>query len=217
MKSVELDIQQFVQKLDPKKVRYAVNYALNGLAYQARLKYQSGLKSDFTIRNPGLIRVGTRYSKATPSHPVATVGSVANKRRFSGWIEQEAGERLPGVKQKRHFKTGTGRKTWKSRVAGKYRAKPARKFYQVRNGKMALSAYVRYVRKHKLNHTLFLVKNVPGIYDGLYEDSDRQFVRIAYTHDSMPKRKQTLQKAVMRLLASKTAEKTVKNALSKYS
>jgi len=80
----------------PKQFRYASANVLNSEAFGSRLNSLAIIKSKMTVRREGFIKRQMNVVKANGREPVrsqrAIMGSL-EKRGFSGWVEQETGQR----------------------------------------------------------------------------------------------------------------------------
>jgi hypothetical protein len=89
------NLRKFYKKA-PKQFSWAVAGVLNDQAFGTRKTAMRRIGRNMIVRNPNLVRSHVLVEKAKGGQSIALIqsetGSI-DKKRFSGWVEQETGER----------------------------------------------------------------------------------------------------------------------------
>jgi len=192
-------LQQFHRDF-AKAHKYAQIGHINKLAFRTRGAIINELGRNMTIRSPGFVRGSVKYERANPTKPVAEVGSV-RRERFSGWIEQETGQKT----QRKRVQTLTARNSdWKRRVAPRFRLKPGAKFIRPDDMKLnrtQIVPFLQILNKRRYKSPFYIPIRYKRMQRGIYVFI-RQKIRRVQTFDPkniQPRRDEWMSRAVGQL------------------
>lgn len=99
-------------KRAPRQFQHATAGVLNNQAFGTRKAAVHQLGRNMIIRNPKFVNSKVRVTKARPSQPInlqqAETGSIRSAR-FSGWVEQETGQKTLRTRTQTLFSRGNTR------------------------------------------------------------------------------------------------------------
>jgi hypothetical protein len=208
------DLEKFY-KSAPRFYKRAAMNLTNGLAFALRGNYLEELEQSMTIRSPGFVKGSVRVEKAKLSVLRAEVGSI-KRERFSGWIEQETGQRT----QRKRVQTLTARRSnWRHRVAPRFRLKPGRgRFarpsdFELKDGD--IPAFLQILSRKKYRQPYYIPVKYQRLRRGIYIFRAKK-IRLLQNLDPdnpQPKRNPAMSRAVKRLdqsAVNREWQKTVK-------
>jgi hypothetical protein len=173
---------------------------LNKLAFRTRGAIIDELGRNMTIRFPGFVKGSVKFEKASLKRPMSEVGSV-KRERFSGWIEQETGQKT----QRKRVQTLAARnRNWKRRVAPRFRLKPSAKFIRpvdVKLNRTQIVPFLQILDARRYKQPFYIPIRYKRMQRGIYVFIRRKIRRVQ-TFDPknvQPKRDEWMSRAVGQL------------------
>ena len=128
MKRKDFDGLQRFFKQSPAQFKAAARSVLNSFAFGTKEETFTELNRKLKIRSPGFVRSSIRVTMAKGSNISSMFSETytLKRRNFSGWAEQERGQRTSLNRTISKFARGG---SWQGKVRSRFRLKPSNEFF----------------------------------------------------------------------------------------
>jgi len=167
---------RFMERMPREFARVSAN-VLNTHAFGTRKLAIRNIHKKMEVRAPTFVKGRVKVGMAKPvalNSQFSEVGSMADRDRFSGWVEQELGKRS----QETHYGTVGARKggQWSQKMLPRFRLKPGNKFtspdeFEGNSRRSRIRNMIRKLSKQKRRQP-FKIEGHPKIDDGIYVFGD---------------------------------------------
>jgi hypothetical protein len=160
----QTDLKKLVKfyKRAPKEFQAAAAGVLNSQAFTLKKINNRAINSMMTIRDPKFVSRALHVVKAraTDINKMESMAGSVSKPRFSGWIEQETGQKTTRT---RKILLDARAGSWKSRARGYGKMRPAKEFYdesdfQGKHTEQRIAIMLSMMRKGTAQRKPFLIK-----------------------------------------------------------